>query len=111
MRNAPADRPTRAVGALADSGRPELDADPWSGRTGGLRDGVLPGALAGATHNQQVAVADHESQRGPAAMARAQQQRTGIAQRHDSHDGLAGLAAGGLAVPGDAVPAVAVQAQ
>ena len=37
--------------------RPELHADPRADGPGGLGDGVLPGALAGAAHHDQVAVA------------------------------------------------------
>ena len=51
--------------------RAELDADPGADRAGGLEDGVLPGALAGAAHHEQVAVADRERDR-LAAAARAQ---------------------------------------
>ena len=45
-----------AVEGLADVVRAELDADPWAGRPRRLRYRVLPGALAGAAHHQQVAV-------------------------------------------------------
>jgi hypothetical protein len=45
---------------LCHACRPELDADPGADRPGGLRDRVLPRPLAGATHDDQVAVAERE---------------------------------------------------
>src|ERR1700678_2711505 len=41
----------------ADAAGPELDADARAGRPGCLGDGVFPGALAAAAHDDQVAVA------------------------------------------------------
>ncbi|MGH3276055.1 MAG: hypothetical protein ACRDNZ_17235 [Streptosporangiaceae bacterium] len=43
---------------LADAARAELDADPRANRAGRLGHGVLPGALAAAAHDEQIAVAD-----------------------------------------------------
>src|ERR1022692_910810 len=100
----------RAAGS-ADSARPELDADTRSGRAGGLGYGVLPGALATAAHHQEIAMAEVMAQRRAAA-ARAEQQRARRADRDDRDHGVRGLAASdGVAVPGDAVLAVPVQAQ
>src|SRR5215213_10158387 len=42
-------------GASEDVARAELHADPRADRAGGLGDRVLPGALAGATHHEEVA--------------------------------------------------------
>ena len=96
---------------LAHAARPELDADPRPDRPGGLRDRVLPGALAGAAHHDQVAVAELVPD-GRAAAAGPQQERPGRAERDDRDHGVLGLAAAdGVAVPGDAVAAVAVEAQ
>ncbi len=50
-------------GLLVDALGAELDADPRSGRLRTLRNGVLPGALAGAAHHKEVAVAKQEAQR------------------------------------------------
>ena len=95
----------------AHPARAELHADPRSDRLGRLRHGVLPGALAAAAHDQQVAVTDLEPQRRATA-PRAQQQRPRRAQRHDGDHGVLGPAAPDrVAVPGHAVPSVPVQAQ
>ena len=72
--------------------------------------GVLPGALAGAAHHDQVAVAHLDRDR-LAAAARAQGQPARVADRDDRDHGVLGpAAADGVAVPGDAVAAVAVVA-
>src|SRR6202020_1389635 len=95
----------------ADSARPELDADPRTGRAGGLGYGVLPGALAAAAHHEEIAMAEVVAD-GRAAAARAQQQRAGRAHRDNRDHGVRGPAApDGVTVPRDAVPAVPVQAQ
>jgi CRP/FNR family transcriptional regulator, cyclic AMP receptor protein len=61
------------VGPLPDPVRPELDADPRACGARGLGDGVLPGALAAAPHDEQVAVPDAVAQRAvaPALVAGA----------------------------------------
>src|SRR5262252_1502719 len=102
----------RAKTRLTDTVRPELDADPRPGRPGRLRDGVLPGALTAAAHHQQVSMADVVAQRRSAAARRTQQQRARCAERHDGDHGvLAAASANLVAVPGDAVSPVSVQAQ
>src|SRR5205823_3225851 len=95
----------------ADAPWAELDADARAGRPGGLGYRVLPGALAAAAHDEQVAVT-HLVPDGRAAAARTQRQRPRGADGKDRDHGVLGRAApDGVAVPGDAVPAVAVQAQ
>ena len=67
-----------------------------------LGHGVLPGALAGATHHDQVAVAHLDGDR-VAAPARSQGQAPGVAHRDDGDHGVVGAApADGVAVPGHA---------
>ena len=114
----PLTQPARAQPGCRFSGsahavRPELHADPRPDRLGRLRHGVLPGALAAAAHDQQVAVPQLEPQRRPARLhPRAQQQRPRRAQRQDGHHGVLGPAAPDrVAVPGHAVPPVPVQAK
>ena len=75
-----------------------------------LGDGVLPGALAGAAHHDQVAVAHLEGDR-VAAAARPEGQPTRVAERHDGDHRVGVLAATDrVAVPGHGVAAVAVEA-
>jgi hypothetical protein len=51
-------RVERSAGtASADAARAVLDADPWAGGFARLRYRVLPCALAGAAHDQQITVA------------------------------------------------------
>ncbi len=98
-------------GQLAHPARTELHADPWTDRPGGLGHGVVPGALARAAHDEQVARTEREAQRRSAS-ARPQQQVPGSAERHNGHQGVpVAAAADPVAVPGDAVAAVAVVAQ
>ena len=103
-------RRDECVGSLyPDSVGSELDGDAGAG-VGGLGDGVLPGALAGASHHQQVAVAHRERDRGAAASG-AEQQSPRVAERDDRDHGVLGLPApDGVAVPRDAVATVAVVA-
>src|SRR6476620_1480751 len=104
----PGARPARSAHAAG----PELDADARPDRPGGLGDRVLPGALARAAHDDEVAVAEHVPHGLPAATARAQQQGPRRADRDDRDHGVLGAAAADrVAVPGDAVAAVAVEAQ
>ena len=65
----------RPACASANPRRPELDADPRPHRFGGLQDGVLPGALAGAAHHDQVAAAEVEPDAAPTTVPRAQRSR------------------------------------
>src|SRR4051794_4218888 len=62
-----------------DISRPELHADAWSHRLRRLRDAVLPGPLAGATHDDQVSVPDREPQALTATGAGASQGAWGSA--------------------------------
>lgn len=90
----------------------ELDADAGPDGACRLGDGVLHGALAGAAHHDEVAVAEGEAQQGGAAVAGAQDEVAGVADGEDRDEGvLGGGAAVAVAVPGDAVAAVAVEAE
>src|SRR6266852_3636515 len=101
--------PQRRVSA--NSAWPELDADPRSGRPGGLRYGVLPGALAATAHHEKITVPKIMAE-CRAAAARPQEQRTGRADGDDRDHGVRpGAAPDRVAVPCDAVPAVPVEAQ
>jgi transposase len=76
-----------------------------------FRHRMLPRALAGAAHDEQVAVCHFVADRRAAA-ARPQRQRARRADRNDrDHGVLSGAATDRVAVPGDAVAAVAVVAQ
>ncbi len=100
-----------AAAGSADPARPELHADPRAGGPRRLRHRVLPGALAAATHHQQVTVADVVAQCRAAAPG-PKQQGPWRAQGQDGHHGVLFVApADPVAVPGDAVPAVPVEAQ
>src|SRR3954447_2255804 len=94
-----------------DPGRTELHADPRPDRPGRLRYAVLPRPLAGAAHDDEVAVAEREAQARSAASGGAQQQRPRGAEG-DDRDHRVGRAAATdpVAVPGHAVPPVPVQA-
>src|SRR4029453_12695796 len=93
----------------ADSLRPELHADPGPHALRGLGDGVLPRTLAGAAHDEQIAVAEREPPALPTA-AWAQVQVARRAER-DDRDHRVGVRAAPdrVTVPGDAVAAVPVQ--
>src|SRR5689334_11440679 len=79
---------------------PELHRDPRPG-VRDLGDGVLPRALAGAAHHDQVAVAHLDHHRVGAAQAGAEVQLARIAERDDRDHRVGGLAAAdGVAVPG-----------
>src|SRR6478609_1982007 len=89
----------------------ELHADPRADRPGGLRHGVLPGPLTTAAHDDQVARPELLADGHPAT-SRPEQQRPGGAQGDDRHHGVLTLApTDGVAVPGDRVAAVSVEAQ
>ena len=60
--------------ASADAAGAELDRDARADRLAGLGDGVVPGALARATHDDEVAVAEREA---PRLAAAARTQATG----------------------------------
>src|SRR3954454_8156654 len=97
----------------AHSAGAELNADPGPHRAGRLRDGVLPRALAGAAHHQQVPVPDGETEglRPAGAVPGPEHQPTRLPERDDpDHCVLEAAAPDRVAVPGDAVPAVAVVA-
>src|SRR3569623_688111 len=97
---------------LPDAARPVLNADPRADRSCRLRHRVLPRPLTAAAHDEQVAVAELEAQRRSATARRAQQQRTRCADRHARpHGVLSARATDAVAVPGDAVATVAVEAQ
>lgn len=69
------DRELPGVGSgSCDVSGAELHADPRPNGAGGLRYCVFPRALARATHDDQVAVAEQEAPAAPAA-AGTQQQR------------------------------------
>jgi hypothetical protein len=51
-------RATHGQRGLADSTRPELDADSWADGPCCLRHRMLPSPLAGTAHHQQVAMTD-----------------------------------------------------
>ena len=95
---------------LTDPTRPELDADPRTHRPRRLWHRMLPGALAGTAHHQQVAVADLMLD-GGAAAARPKQEVAGGAQRDDGDDRVGRLPpADGVTVSGDRVAAVPIEA-
>ncbi len=118
-RGLPSDRRLRSAvrhpayaGAFSAPRRAELDADPGPHRPRRLRDRVLPGALAASAHDDQVAVAERSAYGGGARPAGAQRQMTGGAEREDrDHGVLGGAPAAGVAVPGDPVAAVPVEAE
>jgi hypothetical protein len=96
---------------LSDATWPELDADSWADRPCCLRHRMLPGPLARTAHHQQVAMTDLVLD-GDAAPARPEQEVAGGAQRDDGDDGVGRLPpADGVAVPGDRVAPIAIQAQ
>jgi hypothetical protein len=64
-RRSPASR-HRGAWRSGDAGGAELHADPRADRLGGLGDAVLPGALAGPTHHDEVTVPERELQARPA---------------------------------------------
>jgi hypothetical protein len=51
-------RATHGQRGLADSTRPELDADSWADGPGCLRHRMLPSPLAGTAHHQKVTMTD-----------------------------------------------------
>src|SRR3954469_8082070 len=82
-------RPGGDGGRLGNAGGPELHAHSGPDRLRRLGDAVLPGALAGATHDHEVAVAERESQT-VAAADRPQHQRPRRAERDDGDHGVGG---------------------
>ena len=80
-------------------------------RAGALGNRVLPGALAAPAHHEQVAGAEVEPERATAP-ARAEEEPTTGAERHDRHDRvLARGTSDGVPVPLDAVSPVPVEAE
>src|SRR5690606_16723597 len=77
---------------LAAIARPELNADPRSRRPRRFRHRMLPGALTGATHYQQVAVALRQAQ-APAAVAWSHRENPSRTEADDGHHGVLGAAA------------------
>ena len=55
------------AGASPDAARAELDGDPGADGLAGLGDAVVPGPLAGATHDHKVPVPQREADGGPAS--------------------------------------------
>src|SRR5690606_24029256 len=88
---------------------PEREADARPGARD-LGNAVLPRALRRAAGDQQVAALESE-RRGRAPAARPQQQAARGAERQQRDDRRFDLAANAIAVPGDAVPAVAVEVE
>ena len=63
--------------AVAHADRTELHTDTRADRAGGLRHRVLPGALTGPTHDEEVASSERERVARPAAPSRAEVQPPG----------------------------------
>src|SRR3546814_522704 len=94
-----------------DAAWAELDADAGPDRACGLGDRVFPAALTCPAHHQEISVPGREPD-ARAAAARSQQQGAGSSDRHDrDHRVVGGAAPDRVAVPGDAVAAVAIEAQ
>src|SRR5690606_40532397 len=102
-------RPTGSTGARPTGSvpLPEHHADPGAGGLD-LGHAVLPGALAGAAEDEQVAGPGHVPQRAAAALG-PQQEAPRAAEGHQRHDRLVGAPPDAVAVPGHAVAAVAVE--
>src|SRR3954453_4721502 len=89
----------------------ELDADARAHGLGRLGDAVLPGALAGPAHHHQVPVTQREPEAPRAPARRAEHERPRRAERDDRDHRVRGAApADPVAVPGDAVATVPVEA-
>src|SRR4051794_35104771 len=96
--------------ASEDVARTELHADPRADRAVRLRYGVLPRALAGPAHHDQVAVPERVADLGVPA-DRTQLQLAWGSERHDRDHGVVRpTAADPIAVPRDRVVAVPVVA-
>ena len=99
-----------AIAPLSNAARSVLHRDSRPDRPCRLGHRVFPRALARAAHHQQVSVAEGEADT-PATDA-AGAAAGGLAQRDDrDHRVLGPAAADGVAVPGDAVATVAVEAE
>src|SRR5690606_4229194 len=95
----------------AHAPRTELDADARPHRLGRLEHRVLPGPLARAAHDDQVAVSQREAELLSSAV-RPQRQLARSAHGQDRDHGVGQpSSADAVTVPRDAVPAVAVVAQ
>src|SRR4051794_9184318 len=98
-------------GTSGDPTWAELDADARAHGLGRLGDAVLPGALAGPTHHHQVPVTQREPEAPRAPARRAEHERPRGAERDDRDQRVRGAApADPVAVPGDAVATVPVEA-
>lgn len=101
----------RADRGSADAARAILDADAGASAAG-LGDRVVPGALAGAAHHNQVAVSERESERDGPAAARAERKVARVAQgRGGDHLFCMEYRPGPVTVLCDAVAPVAVEAE
>jgi hypothetical protein len=88
-------------------GVPELDADARR-RGPGLGHGVLPGALTGAAHDEQVPRTGQVRDREPATGG-SQPEGAYRTERDQRDHGLRQLTRDAVAVPGDAVGTVPVE--
>src|SRR5215204_5181071 len=96
--------------ASEDVARTELHADPRAHRAARLRHGVLPGALAGPAHHDQVAVPERVADLGVPA-DRTELELAWGSERHDRDHGVVRAATPDpVAVPRDRVMAVPVVA-
>ena len=77
----------------------------------GLGHAVVPGALARAAHDEQVAVAGGHADRGAAAARAAARGRAAPDREDRDHRVLVARPPDAVAVPGHRVVAVAVEAQ
>src|SRR5699024_1349138 len=89
----------------------ELDADPRTGRSRGLRDAVFPGPLARPTHDDEAPVSQWAAHRLAAAPWPRQPAAWRTDRQDRDHRVLTVTAADPVAVPRHAVPTVPVVAQ
>jgi hypothetical protein len=88
---------------------PQGDAHPRTRPPQFLRDRVLPGVLARATHDQQIPAARPEPMRRTARSARPQQESPPLPQRHRGYQRIVQRLPVVVTVPGHAVATVPVQ--
>src|SRR5699024_6311654 len=90
--------------------RPELDADPRTGRSRRLRDAVFPGTLTRPAHHNEIAVSERAAH-CLAPTTWSQQQVARRTDRHDRHHRVLPVATPDtVAVPGHAVLTVPIEA-